>query len=792
PARPGSPAAAGPAAPAAAAPAAGVAAAPAAAPAEVSESPRLAPAVTPAEAAAEPVGRPESLLGRVARFAAGKFGFGPAFDNSRAAAPGAVAGILPRPGRLPEGLVLDAPPSAPDPRRVSGVSIESYEFPGSLSTGENIFNDGPVALAADPASEADVERALRAMVDADPVRFGVTSADLAAVHVRKVAGVGRQADTFYALFRQRLGGLEIHGSHLGFTIKVIRGRPVVMASMAKLYPRLDVKTVQRFPDERLKELVMERLGPYAERYDLEATFMERKIVHVADAWRAANLYLIEGGPMPVCVGIDIATGEAFAWDPRAGSANGEAKGRVLGHTTEKGPTLPGAALADRPLPDLAVTIDGGKTAFTDEAGRFVAPENLAELAARFQAVLSGKWAKVSNMAGGNLAVSGTLASGQEVTATFNPDGMSEAAIAQVNGYLLTTLVHDWAKSRGLDDKRLDRAIAVRVNIDDECNAYYTPGRPSLNFYKSSENCVNSAYDTVVMHEYGHFIDDMLGGIVNGGVSEGWGDIFSMYILNNPVIGEHFIKKPGEDGRDYIRTGENTYQYAAEDEVHDQGQAWGGFAWKLRKSLMAELGEAAGAALAESLVIPTMLAKAANIPAAMAQVLLADMDQNGALPHEAHIRAAAKAHGVILPKAPGLIAIAARRLTNWALRRSAAFKATVFEPKGEGGSGVGRIVDALSAPAVIGNAGGAVLVEAPAEPPRVLRAKMTFSAGALTRGRIRRELEKFLDQREGITYQLKEYKGWFSSDFLLLVEGPEPMVRRVADAIERWFRSLEQA
>ena len=134
----------------------------------------------------------------------------------------------------------------------------------------------------------------------------------------------------------------------------------------------------------------------------------------------------------------------------------------------------------------------------------------------------------------------------------------------------------------------------------------------------------------------------------------------MFILDDPVVGGGFYKKPRR-GADYIRTGENSYQYGREDEAHDQGQAWGGFAWKLRKSLTAKLGAAAGTALAEALVLPVLFAKASNIPAAMLQVLVNDMDKDGNMPHEDDIRAAAKAHGIRLQKPPRSLATLVRRL-----------------------------------------------------------------------------------------------------------------------------------
>lgn len=58
-----------------------------------------------------------------------------------------------------------------------------------------------------------------------------------------------------------------------------------------------------------------------------------------------------------------------------------------------------------------------------------------------------------------------------------------------------------------------------MNIDDRCNAFWA-GR-SINFYQKGGfgQCLNTAFADVVIHEYGHGIDDAIGGIVNGGYSE---------------------------------------------------------------------------------------------------------------------------------------------------------------------------------------------------------------------------------------------------------------------------------
>ncbi|MFA6003989.1 MAG: hypothetical protein WC881_07965 [Elusimicrobiota bacterium] len=719
-----------------------------------------------AEAAAPAASPKRSLLGQLSA-ALSKLSLGRAFDNSRASAPGAVLGFVPGKKNLPVGVVLDEAPSAPDPKKVSGISIENYEIPGALSTGEDIFSAAPAVLLADAASEADVERALRALVDADPVKYGISSADLATVHVRRIPGQAHQADTVFALFRQNKNGLDMHGSFLSFTVKVIKGQPVVMASMAKLYPKTGADTDQKFPDEELKDKAVARLGSLVQDYDLELSFLEKKIVYIRGVWHAANIYVVEGGPMPFAIAVDVATGEALMWDPRAMAVG---SGQIEGRTVDVGPTKPDSKLVALPMGHLNVKFGDNKTTVTDKDGKFANEVvDMAPPSGQFTATLSGAFARVSDANRKDLSVSGTLTPGQEVTVTFNPIAMDgeelakigEEEIAQVNAYRLVNRVHDWLKERNITHSRLDAPIPVRVNINDDCNAYYTPSRPSLNFFKSSANCVNTAFDSVVMHEYGHFVDDMLGGIVDGGQSEGWGDIFSMYILNNPIVGEGFLKN-ANGGKDYVRHGENDYKYNRYDEVHAQGQAWMGFGWKLRKAFIAAMGEAAGAALAEALVLPVIYAKASNIPATIAQVLLNDMDKDGKLPHEDTIRATARIHGIELPKAPGTVATLVRRAVNFML---------------------GRV--GLKSSVIAAGVAGLSFDE-----PR-LQATITFSVGVLGRTSVRNQIEMFLDSQsdKGITYELKEYKDWLSSDFRLVIHGPESRVRLAAAALESWFKKL---
>ncbi|MBI2387952.1 MAG: hypothetical protein HYV14_18345 [Elusimicrobia bacterium] len=739
--------------------------------AEAAEYAASVPAAqAPAAKAAAPVAK--SLAGRVLDVLLRRPAASVSFDGAaeRSAPIFARMGLKEqKPITLPNGTVTDEQPTTPSPDREPTTRVEAYGLPGARDVG-GIFETSRKVLAADPANGTAVVDAVKAMIDADPARYGVSSADLRLIHAQKFTGKGEQADTLFVYFRQTKNGLVVNGSALSFTIKTLNGQPTIVAQTGQIFPQLDVNTETVLTDDQIMDKIAERTGMPTSDVANAFEFYEQKIVYSRGEWRNVKLYVAEG--LPFMVAVDVVSGLVFAWDNRTGlesasePAAGGVTGTVSGKAVDRGPILATSEISEVPLPFLEVKI-GGKSYVTDKNGKLPADLTVGPEGLELTATLSGPWVRVENQQGATLSVKVAVKPGDNKV-VFNPQAgvTDENTLAQVNAFHKVNLSLAFLRERGLSNERMDKTqLPVRTNINDECNAYYTPGRPTLNFFRSSKNCVNSAYDTVAEHENGHYWDDFTGGIVNGGLSEGWGDILSMFRLNNPIIGEHFLKQ-SRGGVDYIRHGENTYQYNEYDEVHDQGQAWGGFAWKLRKALIAKLGEAEGAAMAESLVMPTMFAKASRIPDAMAQVLVNATGKDGTILHEAEIRAAAKAHGIDLPQSRvGGVASFLSRLAG----PLSAVKLTGAESLGGGTLNTG-------------------LLAADGQSPMV-KAKMTFSVGALYRGRVVNQLRRYLDEA-GVKYELKSYGGWLSTDYLLIIEGPQDEVQQHVDAIQSWFRSLE--
>jgi hypothetical protein len=564
-----------------------------------------------------------------------------------------------------------------EPSEVAGVSLDekpvppsgkgSFEFSrvhlpgrgGLIGRIKGFFgrlSHGPVELAGDPKTPGQIEAALRRLVSERSAEFGGISPDsLYTVFAKRVSGQGRLDDAVYVSFRQSVKGLGVDGTNLNFTVKLLGGKAVVVASSGRLFPKVEVDPFGKLGETEILASIARRLGSMAQGGS-EILELGSKVMHLGGRWRAVDLRMPRGKGLVVAV--DLNTGESFAWDPRVRLVESPAavEGEVRGRGMADGPIREGKQPDLLPLAHVAVKTSDGKTIYADKDGRFTVPgsgDGPVTLTVR----LDGKFASVTNSYGSggwyyaspkeNLVVTVVAKPGEVLRAVFNPSGATENATAQVTAYYHVTHEHEWLKQYGVEFASLNKML-VNVNIDDECNAYFSPYDPSLNFYKSSPNCANTAFNDVIYHEYGHAVDEAAGGITNHALSEGWGDIMTLFITGQPMTGRGFIKSGNPP---YIRHGDNKYQYRRYDEVHVQGQAWMGFAWKLRKALIASIGEAEGAALASMLIIPVILTRPRDIPAAIEGVVMRALGADGKVRFFDEIFASAKAHGITI-KEPG--------------------------------------------------------------------------------------------------------------------------------------------
>ncbi len=221
--------------------------------------------------------------------------------------------------------------------------------------------------------------------------------------------------------------------------------------------------------------------------------------------------------------------------------------------------------------------------------------------------------------------------GVPVTITLLTSTAAEFDQSQTTTYFLTNGIHEYtADLVGANLPGASNAVRATVNVGASCNATYSSGSNLMSFYRQSGTsgsaCVNTGYQTVVQHEWGHGLDNWYGGISQtDGLSEGWGDILGTFHSGQPRLGPNF-RYNGTD----VRSALNTRTYPAGGGVHQQGETWMGWAWDVRTNLIAKYGNTtAGATMAAEIIIPSIVADATNQPNAVREVFLLD-DTDGNL------------------------------------------------------------------------------------------------------------------------------------------------------------------
>jgi len=311
------------------------------------------------------------------------------------------------------------------------------------------------------------------------------------------------------------------------------------------------------------------------------------------------------------------------------------------------PSNPSAALN---LPNLQVNGPHNGTALTDADGNFTLT-NAGVGSVDLSADLSGPWVQVLDQQGPNLHVDQTVAAQDDANMLFN-DTPSEFTTAQVNAFVHVNTAHDFYKKYQPSFTAIDQQMPTRVNVNLTCNAFFSPSDLSFNFEKAG-GCVNTAYSSVITHEYGHFVVNRLN-LRQQAFGEGFGDCMSILIFNDHVIGRDFLQG-GVAVRDVEAADQ---QYPCKGEVHECGQVLGGSWWDIKKALAATLGEDAGLEAARQLftdwsqiTIGIPFGQNSATPKTAIEVLTADDDDgdlSNGTPHESEICAGFARHSIPCP------------------------------------------------------------------------------------------------------------------------------------------------
>ncbi|MBX3363159.1 MAG: hypothetical protein KF866_00210 [Phycisphaeraceae bacterium] len=246
-----------------------------------------------------------------------------------------------------------------------------------------------------------------------------------------------------------------------------------------------------------------------------------------------------------------------------------------------------------PLPDVRATITGGGNAFSDLLGAFTISHGGAAPVTVTTGVLEGRWARVFDNEGPSMTASANVTPPGPADLILNNGARGEYETAQANGLYQTTLIHNYMADRS-NFAPINVALTVNVNLTTSggingCNAFYSSANQSNNYFRILNGCNNTAYSTVVAHEYGHFIVNRLG-LAQGGFGEGFGDTVAMLLHDTNIVGQNFFQSGGA-----IRMPQAANQQfpCSSTSVHTCGQILGGTWYDIRDAFVGAYGHQPG-------------------------------------------------------------------------------------------------------------------------------------------------------------------------------------------------------
>ena len=226
---------------------------------------------------------------------------------------------------------------------------------------------------------------------------------------------------------------------------------------------------------------------------------------------------------------------------------------------------------------------GATAAYTDENGDYVI-SNSGTSPVVVESRAWGQWFRVYNYTGSDLVVSRNVTPPGPGNLVLNEANTSESVRAQVNAYVEANVIRDMVVTWNPSYPGMNQTeFPIYTNRSDfYCpgNAWYDPGDVSMNFCSSGDSYPNTAWSSVIHHEYGHHLVNMAGS-GQGQYGEGFGDCMSVVLSDSPDLGLGFFGNCTTP----LRTADNNYQYPCTSDIHDCAQLLSGCIWDIRNAMM---------------------------------------------------------------------------------------------------------------------------------------------------------------------------------------------------------------
>ncbi len=238
------------------------------------------------------------------------------------------------------------------------------------------------------------------------------------------------------------------------------------------------------------------------------------------------------------------------------------------------------------LPYTRVNI-GSTVAYADHKGYFVI-SNPGVDSVVVESRIWGQFFRVYNNGGSDALLVDTVLPPGPVEFVHNSLNNSEFNRAEVNAYVYTNIIRDMCLMYvpNYPGVSTQSNFPVYVNRNDGyCpgNAWYDGYEQSLNLCRASSPYPNTAWQSVIHHEYGHHFVNMAGSGQDQ-YGEGMSDCVAIMYSDESGLGFGFYG----DCDTPLRDADNNMQYPCSGEAHACAELLSGCIWDLRNELLMSL------------------------------------------------------------------------------------------------------------------------------------------------------------------------------------------------------------
>ncbi len=309
-------------------------------------------------------------------------------------------------------------------------------------------------------------------------------------------------------------------------------------------------------------------------------------------------------------------------------------------------------------PWARVEIVGGTSVYADGDGNFTIP-NAGTSDVDVRSYVDGLYFSIDNRAGAEETLTAyDVSPPGPVDFIHNEANTNDHILAQTNIYVSGNVVRDWvlAQNPSFPGIATETGVPTVVNRTDlycPCNAWSSSSDGSINFCQPGGSCPNTAWQSVLNHEYGHHVIDFTAS-GQGEYGEGMSDCFSVLPVDDPNLGYGFFG----DCDSSLRTADNDCQYlevgcsTCGSEIHDCGKLLSGCVWSIRNILVyfhPDYMDILSNITVNSILLHTGTGIDEQIPIHFLTIDDDDGNINNGTPHRSEICAGFSAHSIPCPQ-----------------------------------------------------------------------------------------------------------------------------------------------